>query len=223
MDNKREQILDATEKLITVKGLHALSMQQVAKEAGVAAGTIYRYFKDKDDLIIQLRNASLETFASEMLAGFDTGTDAERFRQVWFNLVAIDRSNKVNRMTFEQYFGLPGVDSVEQMAYEKVIFADLVKFFEDGVASGKFHQLSIELLFAIAFEPAISLSWKIRRRKFQFPQEELEMACDICWRSLQVHPQSNSKQSESPNKKLSEKWRFKTTNKMLKELNLKQF
>lgn len=214
MDNKRQQILEATEKLIVTQGLHALSMQQVAKEAGVAAGTIYRYFKDKDDLIIQLRNASLETFAKEMLAGFDKGTDAERFKQVWLNLVAIDRTNKVNRMTFEQYFGLPGVDSVEQMAYEKVIFADLVKFFEDGVASGKFHQLSIELLFAIAFEPAISLSWKIRRRNFQFSEEDLEKACDICWRSLQIEPQSIPNQRE-----LTAKWRLITASWMLTKLN----
>ncbi len=200
MDNKREQILAATEKLIATKGLHALSMQLLAKEAGVAAGTIYRYFKDKDDLILQLRNAALAFFADAMLEGFDQGSNEQKFKRIWFNLVNIEKLCKTDTMTFEQYFNLPGVDSAEQMAHEREVFADLIAFFEQGVAQGKFHQLRTELLFAIAFEPAISLAWKIRRRNFEFSQQELEQTCDICWRALQVNPETVSNQLESSTK-----------------------
>ena len=40
--DKHEQILTAAEKLIAESGFQGLSMQKLAKEAGVAAGTIYR-------------------------------------------------------------------------------------------------------------------------------------------------------------------------------------
>ena len=44
--NKRLQILSAAEKLIAEVGFQGLSMQKLANEPGVAAGTIYRYFDD---------------------------------------------------------------------------------------------------------------------------------------------------------------------------------
>ncbi|MFA0521061.1 TetR/AcrR family transcriptional regulator, partial [Vibrio sp. 10N.222.55.E8] len=53
--DKRQQILSAAEKLIAEVGFQGLSMQKLAKEAGVAAGTIYRYFDDKDHLIEDVR------------------------------------------------------------------------------------------------------------------------------------------------------------------------
>ena len=55
MVDKRQKIIDAAEKLIAESGFQGLSMHKFAKEAGVAAGTIYRYFSDKEDLLRQVR------------------------------------------------------------------------------------------------------------------------------------------------------------------------
>lgn len=49
-----EQIFDATDRLMAKEGLHHLSMHKLAKEAGIAAGTIYLYFKSKDELLVHL-------------------------------------------------------------------------------------------------------------------------------------------------------------------------
>ena len=43
-----EQIFLATDRLMAKEGLNQLSMHKLAKEANVAAGTIYLYFKNKD-------------------------------------------------------------------------------------------------------------------------------------------------------------------------------
>lgn len=43
-------ILDAAERLFRAKGLHAATMEEVAAEAGLGKGTIYLYFRTKDDL-----------------------------------------------------------------------------------------------------------------------------------------------------------------------------
>ncbi len=50
--DKREEILKAAEKVLRTKRFHEVKMDDVAKEAGVGKGTIYRYFKDKEDLYI---------------------------------------------------------------------------------------------------------------------------------------------------------------------------
>lgn len=51
---KFEMILDAAEKVIAENGFHGSQVARIAKEAGVADGTIYLYFKNKEDILISL-------------------------------------------------------------------------------------------------------------------------------------------------------------------------
>lgn len=52
--DKRERILRAATKVFARKGFYATKVAEVAKAAGVADGTIYLYFKSKDDLLVSL-------------------------------------------------------------------------------------------------------------------------------------------------------------------------
>ena len=51
---KRERILSAAERVFARRGFFAARVSEIAKDAGVADGTIYLYFKSKDDLLISL-------------------------------------------------------------------------------------------------------------------------------------------------------------------------
>jgi TetR/AcrR family fatty acid metabolism transcriptional regulator len=50
---KYHQILEAAVKVFAEQGFHHSTVAQIAKAAGVADGTIYLYFKNKDDIMIQ--------------------------------------------------------------------------------------------------------------------------------------------------------------------------
>lgn len=52
--DKRNAIILATIKLIAKYGFHGTPIALIAKEAGVGAGTIYRYFPDKDALVHEI-------------------------------------------------------------------------------------------------------------------------------------------------------------------------
>lgn len=52
--DKHERILKAALKVFAEKGFYNTRISEVAKEANVADGTIYLYFKNKDDLLISL-------------------------------------------------------------------------------------------------------------------------------------------------------------------------
>ncbi len=52
--DKRERILDAAVRVFASKSFHTATVAEIAREAGVADGTIYLYFKNKDDLLICL-------------------------------------------------------------------------------------------------------------------------------------------------------------------------
>jgi TetR/AcrR family fatty acid metabolism transcriptional regulator len=55
-NNKYHQILEAAVKVFARQGFHQSTVAQIAKEAGVADGTIYLYFKNKDDILVQFFN-----------------------------------------------------------------------------------------------------------------------------------------------------------------------
>jgi AcrR family transcriptional regulator len=52
----RRQVLAATERLIAARGVEALTMDDIAAEAGVGKGTLYRRFGDKGGLAVALLN-----------------------------------------------------------------------------------------------------------------------------------------------------------------------
>jgi len=52
VDDKRKRILEAARKRFRHYGFKKTTMQEVARDAGVAVGTLYLYFKDKDELLV---------------------------------------------------------------------------------------------------------------------------------------------------------------------------
>ena len=52
-ENKILDIYRATLELVKETGLAGITMGQIAKEAGLATGTVYIYFNNKEDLIVQ--------------------------------------------------------------------------------------------------------------------------------------------------------------------------
>lgn len=53
-EGKRERILRAAIKVFARKGFYSTRVSEIAKAAGVADGTIYLYFKNKDDVLISI-------------------------------------------------------------------------------------------------------------------------------------------------------------------------
>ncbi|MDF1593162.1 MAG: TetR/AcrR family transcriptional regulator [Desulfobacterales bacterium] len=51
-NDKYNRILEAAIKIFAVQGFFQSTISQIAKEAGVADGTIYLYFKNKDDILV---------------------------------------------------------------------------------------------------------------------------------------------------------------------------
>jgi TetR/AcrR family fatty acid metabolism transcriptional regulator len=80
---KRERILDAAVKVFAAEGFYNAKVAQIAQEAGVADGTIYLYFKSKDDLLISLFEDRMEDINANLRNALEASTSAaERLRAV---------------------------------------------------------------------------------------------------------------------------------------------
>src|SRR6516225_12225102 len=73
---KRERILDAAIKVFAAEGFYNAKVSQIAQAAGVADGTIYLYFKSKDDLLIQLFEDRMERVNANLRAALASETSA---------------------------------------------------------------------------------------------------------------------------------------------------
>lgn len=63
-NDKRAAILRAATKVFARNGYFNSKVADIAREAGVADGTVYLYFKNKDDVLISLVNQMMEEFTS---------------------------------------------------------------------------------------------------------------------------------------------------------------
>jgi AcrR family transcriptional regulator len=62
----RERLCSVAEKLFAERGLHAVTMRELARALGVSAMTAYRYFEDKEEILAAVRAAAFERFAEAL-------------------------------------------------------------------------------------------------------------------------------------------------------------
>jgi len=63
--DKREAILRAAIKVFAQKGYFSSKVADIAKEAGIADGTVYLYFKSKDEILHSIFDRAMEEFIAE--------------------------------------------------------------------------------------------------------------------------------------------------------------
>ncbi len=90
-NNKYYRIIEAATKIFAQKGFYQAKVSDIAREAGVADGTIYIYFQNKDDILISLFEEQMQMVLDNMMAELSPITDPSekltRFAQVHLKLV----------------------------------------------------------------------------------------------------------------------------------------
>lgn len=81
---KYKQIVDAAVIVIAENGYHQAQVSKIAKEAGVADGTIYLYFKNKEDILISVFREKMAVFVGNLEAILEEEIDT---RERLFRLI----------------------------------------------------------------------------------------------------------------------------------------
>jgi TetR/AcrR family fatty acid metabolism transcriptional regulator len=80
---KRERILQAAVRVFAKKGFYATRVSEVARAAGVADGTIYLYFKSKDQLLVSLFEDRVERLLAYLETALpDEARAADKLRRI---------------------------------------------------------------------------------------------------------------------------------------------
>jgi AcrR family transcriptional regulator len=102
-EDRRNAILDAATRLFAERGLAAAPTSEISKRAGVAEGTLFTYFRTKDDLINSLyREIKLE-LADAMMSDFPRKKNVRtRLRHIWDRYVNWGIANPHQRKVLAQ-------------------------------------------------------------------------------------------------------------------------
>ncbi len=81
--DKRDRILAAATQVFARHGFFSAQVADVAREAGVAAGTVYLYFRSKDDLLVSIFEKTMASAIAEGRQALATLSDPEaRLRRI---------------------------------------------------------------------------------------------------------------------------------------------
>ena len=159
--DKRADVMQAALELMAEQGFHGAPMAEIAEKAGVGAGTIYRYFENKDVLITELFRELEQKLMAALREGYSAGKPIrERFLYLGTALLKYCIAHPLYFRYLEQYQNSPyGVsfrrDKILSKSGDNDIFKDL---FEQGIAQQVLKDLPLFVLFALAFGPLISLA-----------------------------------------------------------------
>ncbi len=93
--DKYDRILRAAVKVFAEHGFHGSKVSQIAKEANVADGTIYLYFKNKDDILISLFEVNMDWLIQNLMDDLSKTDDIiEKLRTCIQSFFSIARKNR---------------------------------------------------------------------------------------------------------------------------------
>src|SRR5580692_7213672 len=101
-EGKRNAILDAAAEVVAELGIGAPTAR-IAKDAGVAEGTLFTYFATKDELLNQLYLVLKLDLRDTMMKGYPTGKSLlDRCRHVWICYVGWGAAHPQKRKALGQ-------------------------------------------------------------------------------------------------------------------------
>lgn len=138
----KKVIYEAAIAVLNEHGFDGLKMDRVAKAAEVATGTLYNYFKDKNELLLNVIDSKFEPMHQEFLEVINSGMSPteklETFVHRFLNSITKYRSLVVI-ITAAEGLSLPvkaGVNKKRETIHR--LFAEII---EQGIEKGLFRQL----------------------------------------------------------------------------------
>lgn len=186
--DKRGAILCATLKLLSSHGFHGFSIKQVAAEAGVAAGTIYLYFSDREALIRELHTEIISDFVNAALNDLDTTASLQQqYRSICCNIWRFCLDNPCITHSKLQFDHLPPDVLRCHRSYAWEIFQPLKTLLNQGREQGLIKPLADDVLITLSIEPCIFMARQHLLGVIEVDTRQLGNIISASWDAIATH------------------------------------
>lgn len=159
MSGTERAILTATIELVAERGFHGSPVGEIARRAGVAAGTIYCHFSGKDDLIRRAYEEVEGECLATLRSGYPEGAPlGERYRHLCRSILRFLSGRPTIFRFLEQFHHSPyGIELRRQRFSGEGGGSIISDLFREGVESGLLRPFPIPVLYSFTFGPLIDL------------------------------------------------------------------
>ena len=190
--DKHQQIIEAAVRIFARNGYYNSRVSDIAKEAGIASGTIYLYFKTKDDILVSLFREKMAQFVATVRKAIADEPDAvaklRRLIRLHFEILEehpeMAEVVQVELRQGQKFFR--GASANEVSGYFNLISSVL----EEGIAAGLFrNDLPIKTVRKILFGAMdqMATSWVLGKRGYRL-SDTADAVADIFLRGLAAKP-----------------------------------
>jgi AcrR family transcriptional regulator len=155
--DKERAIREEALQMIVKHGFDGLSMQKLAKAANVSPATIYIYFKDREDLILQLFVEESKKMTEATLKDFDPEMSfSEGLRVQWLNRARYCMANPDQMHFLEQIRHSPLQEKSQEVmgsSFKNVMIA----FVQNAIKRKELVKVAPEVYWSVAFAPLYTL------------------------------------------------------------------
>jgi len=184
---KQEAILDTALALFTERGFFGTPTSLISKEAGVATGTLFFYFKTKEDLIDTLYRRVKSEAAQAMGRGLaDETTARAKLLLLGHNAIGWGIENPKKLKFMEQFAHSPFVSTTaqEEGMSHFLFLQDLVR---DGIRNGEIRAREPELLFCMMASTLNGLIARASATDDPVEREQIvEEGLDFIWNGMKA-------------------------------------
>jgi len=170
--DKQKLILDAALKLFVEYGFHGTPTSKIAQEAGVANGTLFHYYKTKDDLVVGLYN-EIRSELSEATSSITHESEfiTPKFKNIFIHTLYWALNNKEKFYYLQQFHISPHAAKISN---EAILQQDQVqtKLIAEGIRKKLMRQIPAELIFTMFNSQLFSIYQYLTSA--EFTQEEQE-------------------------------------------------
>lgn len=181
--DKREAIINAALKLFVENGFHGTATGKIAQEAGVANGTLFQYFKTKDELVIALYLQFKEEMFEFVSAHTDNKTDIKE--SIKSNILsslywALDNPAKFHFI--QQFHTSPYIGKVEQEVLNKQVEPHLA-LIQKGIQTGVLKSMPTDLIYSLISNQVFGVYQYITSKTFSKSKKKeiIETTFEMLW------------------------------------------
>lgn len=188
VQDKKQAILKGVLKLVNRVGFYHISMKMVAEEAGVAAGTIYLYFKGKEELINELYTMIVSEFNESVLEAYDQDSPIkEVYRAMMSRAVLFYLNNKDYFSFVEQYTYAPFLFK-ENQEQNFMLLLPLYKMMRAGKKQKMIKNLPDAVLLSMVHGPMNTMLKMHFARKTDLTKAAVQNKFyNACWEAIAAH------------------------------------
>jgi TetR/AcrR family transcriptional regulator, fatty acid metabolism regulator protein len=185
------EILAAARVVIAERGYEATSMLAIAQNAGVAEGTLYRFFKTKEELMLRVAEEWLQALLAEDLGLESIRGTWNRLRHLIWRVLHLMRTQPaVSRFVLIEMRPLPAYRSTTLFKLTRRFTADVRTVCAEAVQSGEFRDdVSASLLRDMIFGCIEHQTWSFLRREGDFKIDEVaDSIANVVYRGMAAGP-----------------------------------